>query len=296
MKYPPKLKGNFLLGAVVIVTIVLSFAWIVTLSKYLEHKHDKNAIAITSGTSPAPASEEAKPASPSPSPSPSPEVFTGFCLNVPILMYHHIQPMADAKTKGQGGLSVDTGTFDSQMAYLKSTGYNSITMQQLAQALIGHQTLAKSVVVTLDDGYKDQFTNAFPIAQKHGIKLNMFIATGLLNNSDYMSWDDLRQIVGAGNVAYDHTWSHANLGAASLDKIKYEITTGKNQLSQFVGQNGPIFAFPYGAENSAAVTVLRENGFIAATSTIPGTTQCDSFLMSLRRTRVGGSSLSAYGL
>lgn len=287
-----------MLTLAIVTIIILSFAWILILPKYPKHKDNKNALATAPQVESTQASQTAQIANSSPSPSPSPEVLSGYCLQVPILMYHHIQPTAETKEKGQTALSVDNGTFDSQMAYLKSALYTTITLEQLAQALTSHGKVpGKSVVVTLDDGYQDQYTYAFPIAQKYGIKLNLFIATGLINNSDYMNWDQLKQMVQSGTaVTYDHTWSHTNLSVSSVDKIKYEITTAKTQLKEYLGQNAPIFAYPYGSETNTVISILRENGFTAAASTIPGTTQCDSFIMSLHRTRIGGSSLRAYGL
>ena len=68
------------------------------------------------------------------SPSPSPKTqetisYSGYCLNVPILMYHHIQPQNIAKEKWQTNFTVDNGTFDSQMTYLLNSGYTTISLE-----------------------------------------------------------------------------------------------------------------------------------------------------------------------
>lgn len=240
--------------------------------------------------------ESSQEAQTSSSPSPSPEpVLTGYCLNVPILMYHHVQPQEIAVKKWQTALSVDTKVFESQMAYLNSAGYTTTSTSQVAQALANHSKLpAKSVVVTLDDGYGDFYNFALPIIQKYHIKVDLLIPTGLLNNPDYMTTDQLKAAISSGLVdIINHTHSHANLGAADSGKITFEVTTAKKQLAD-IGQNTNIFGYPYGTV--AGIKILQDNGYIAALSTIQGTTQCDSFLMSLHRTRVGNSSLSAYGL
>ncbi len=234
---------------------------------------------------------------PTPIPTPKPIVYTGFCQNVPVLMYHHIEPLDEAARKGQNSLAVDPKIFDSQMAYLASSGYRTITVDELVNAMLTKQRLGKVVAVTLDDGYADAYTNAYPVLSKYNIKGNFLIATGLLGNPDYMSWDDLKRMVDSGVVtAYDHTWSHANVAGLPADKAKNEILTAKSQLQEHLGINPNIFAYPYGTESQAVVSILRSNGFIAALSTIPGFTQCDSFIMSLHRTRIGNSPLSAYGL
>lgn len=237
------------------------------------------------------------------SPSPSPKTqetvsYSGYCLNVPILMYHHIQPADLAKEKWQTNFTVDNGTFENQMAYLVNSGYTTISLNQLVQALIGRQSLPpKSIVLTFDDGYYDIFTYAFPIFQKYQIKANLMISTGLIENSDYLNWNQIREMTASGLVSvYNHTWSHNNLAGSNIEKVRYEIQTANSQLENYLGVKTNIFAYPYGSQNSIVTSILRENGFIAAVSTYPGTVQCDSFLMTLHRTRIGNSRLSSYRL
>lgn len=235
---------------------------------------------------------------PTPSATPTPQPLVGYCINVPVLMYHHIQLQAQAEAKNQKNISVDTSFFEQQMAYLKSSGYTTLNADQLALALRDKQKLpAKSIVLTFDDGYDDFYTNAYPIIQKYGLIANLMIPTGLLGNVDYMRWDQLKEIVSSGLVfAYDHTWSHAALAGKPAEKVNFEVMTAKKQLEDNLGKPVDIFAYPYGSESQTVIDFLKANGFIAAYSTLPGHTQCDSFIMTLHRNRVGNTSLSSYGL
>lgn len=212
-------------------------------------------------------------------------------------MYHHIQPIEEAKQKNQAFITVDPQIFDSQMNYLKSAGYQTISLDQLTQSLINRQKLpSKSIVITIDDGYKDIHSYAFAIIKKYGLTANLMISTGLIENPDYLSWGQLKEMVGSGHFfVHNHTWSHANLTAVSADKLSFEVLTAKKQLQEYLGKNSTIFAYPYGTLNNTVINFLTQNGFIAAVSTIPGTTQCDSFIMALHRTRIGNSQLGAYG-
>jgi len=221
-----------------------------------------------------------------------------YCLNVPVLMYHHIQPYNLAKERGQTSLTVDSVVFDQQMSYLASGGYTSISADELANALKTHSALPpKPIVITMDDGYKDNFEYAFPVVQKYGLVANIMIPTGLMENPGWLTWNDLKTMVDSGRFfAYDHTWSHVALAGASDEKIQTEVMTAKKQLEDHLGKTVNVFAYPYGSENSKVVDILRQNGFSAAFSTIPGKTQCDSFIMTLHRTRVGNGSLTSYGL
>lgn len=242
-------------------------------------------------------------ASKSPSPSREatssfvPTLASGYCLNVPVLMYHHIEPSTQAKAEGHSSLNVDSGIFASQMAYLSSKGYNTITADDLVNALKRQGTIpSKSIVLTFDDGYSDFYTYAFPVIKQYNFKANLMIPTGLIQNNGYMTWGQLQEISSSGSKIYNHTWSHASLGGATIDKITYEISTANKQISQYLGYTPDIFTYPYGSEGSTVINYLVSQGFRGAFSEIPGTYQCDSYLMTLHRTRIGNSQLSAYGI
>lgn len=239
-------------------------------------------------------------ATPSPTlaPSPTPTPYSGFCLQVPVLMYHHVQPSAKAKEKGQLGLTVDPSIFDQQMAYLASKGYTSVSALQLVEALRNHMPLpAKSVVITLDDGYRDAYEYAYQILQKYHLIANLAIPTGLMEGADYLTWGQIQEMGRSGLIYFmDHTWSHSSLGNADINKIKYEIETAKQQLEQKTGQGINLFVYPYGSFGNNVIDILQHDGFVGAFSTIQGLMQCDTFIMDLHRTRIGNTSLSYYGL
>lgn len=245
----------------------------------------------TSTPSPTPKPTE------TPTPTPTP-VYYGFCLNVPVLLYHHIQPTASAKQKGQAVLSVDNGIFDQQISYLVSRGYTPITAKQLVDALRTHGSLPpKSIVLSFDDGYKDIYDYAFPIFQKYHITVNLMLATGLLGGGDYLTWGQVEEMGRSGLVYFvDHTWSHYSLGRGTADKIKFEVETAKQQLEQYTGQAVNILAYPYGSVGATATKILQDDGFFGAFTSNPGYTQCDSFILTLRRNRIGNAPLSYYGL
>lgn len=244
-------------------------------------------------------------ASPSPTLIPTPTiVYTGYCLNVPVLYYHHTAPSEIAKTRGFSSLNVDAGVFDEQMGYLASHGFTTIFAEDLVNALKNHSPLPpKSVVVTLDDSYDDVYSYAFQSAKKYNTKLTVFVPTGLLGGNSatnsYYTWGQLQEMVNSGLVeAENHTWSHYSMGTKGSEKDQYEIKTAEDQLQQNLGKHSAVFAYPYGtnATSSFVQQELAQFGFIGAFSTIGGTYQCDSFIFSLHRTRIGNALFPAYGI
>lgn len=228
----------------------------------------------------------------------TPIPLTGFCLRVPVLMYHHIQPENVARQLGQTALTVDSVIFDKQMEYLSQNGYKTLFADELIQALINHQNLPeKSVVITMDDGYEDNYIYALPILQKYGIRANIALASGLMNNSNMLSWDEVKSLKSSGLIYFtNHTWSHYPVVKPPQVKIEMEIDTAKKEIEDSTGQIVNVFTYPYGEFNNNAITTLQAKKYIGAISEIPGQYQCDSFLLTLHRTRIGNSSLSAYGL
>lgn len=262
-------------------------------------KHVARAEEIPLTLTPTPTLTPTLTLTPTPSVEPTP-VYKGFCLQVPVLMYHHVSPQSIAVEKGHTSLNVDSGIFDGQMGYLAAHGYTTYFAEDVVNALLTHTPLpGKPIVVTLDDGYDDVYTYAFPSMRKYGIKASLFVPTGLMGvtagTNAYYNWGQLSDMVGSGLArAYNHTWSHHAMGSS---EDAYEITTAQTQLQQH-GFNTHIFAYPYGTNAGLASvhTILQSQGIPGAFSTIGGTVQCDSFIMSLHRTRVGNTAFPAYGI
>ena len=232
------------------------------------------------------------------SPKPTQTVLSGYCLKVPVLMYHHIQPEFDASKLGQTSLTVDNQIFAIQMQYLSQNGYTPIWASDLALALINKSSLpGKPIVITMDDGYEDNYIYALPVLRQYGFKANIMLATGLMGNKDMLSWDHVKTLKDSGLIYFtNHTWSHYAVNRGSQQTIEAEIDTGANQIQSYTGQTVNMFTYPYGAYNDNAITTLVKKGYLGAFSEIPGQYQCDSFLMTLHRTRVGNGTLSSYGL
>lgn len=222
----------------------------------------------------------------------------GFCLNVPVLLYHHVQPFDVANQKKQSALSIDPSFFESHIKYLIDNGYIIVSAEELIDALSSKQKIAgKPVVITLDDGYEDWYTYAYPIAKKFGAKLSMMISTGLLDTKDYLTWFQLKEMVDSGLVfAYNHTWSHYYLSEAEERVVEYEIATATRQLEERIGVKPTVFTYPYGSFSYEIILTLREQGFKGAFTTNHSFLQCDSFIYTLNRNHIGNAPLSYYGI
>lgn len=280
--------------------IILGIIIVFFLFKSGEAKTVENSLIPTFAPSPTPKSTPTS--TPTPTLTPTPTItptptFTGFCFESPVLMYHHVEDMARATTDGHAGLTVSPDIFDSQMAYLVNQGYRSLSAEELIGNLNSHVNSGKVVVVTLDDGYEDNYQNAFPVAKKYNIKLNIMLATGLLENPDFMTWSEVKEMADSGLVTFgNHSWSHYSLPNGDDTKINTEIKTAQQQIEEHLGYKPTYITWPWGSYDNRTIKAALDNGISAGFSTTPGTIQCDSFLWGLHRTRIGNSSLAAYGL
>ena len=94
-------------------------------------------------------------------------------------------------------LAVRPDDFDKQMQYLSDNGYNTITPDELYDSLAGNKELPENpVLITFDDGYEDNYTNAYPILKKYGFKGTIFVISSFLGkNKNYITWDQDRKSV-----------------------------------------------------------------------------------------------------
>lgn len=214
----------------------------------------------------------------------------GPCKRIPILMYHHV---ADKN----GSLYVRPETFTKQMDYLVQNGYTTVTLPEIVAHLAAGQSLPpKTIVVTFDDGYSDNYSDAYPVLIQRNLKATFFIITQLVGGGDYLTWGQIREMSGNSLITFgDHTLSHRVLPKLSKEEVKNEILSAKNILESNLGIKINVFAYPYGNTDKEIEKVLQEGGFIAAVTNKSGSV-CAKLPYEIPRIRVGNASLSVYGL
>jgi hypothetical protein len=292
------MKSKVITTILLISAICLSIFAIVKTRNYFSPQAPSTTSTSESAPQPSPTlTPTATPtATPSATPTPKPLTFAqmnaqyGPCVKLPTLMYHHIQDPA-----GQTSPSVSPEFFQPQMEYLQTKGYTTVSPQQLINFFSSGTPLpAKPVMITFDDGYADFASNAVPILNQFSHKAVMFLSTGLVNNPDYLTWDQIAGI-NSSNISFgNHTWSHKNT-QSSDETIEAEIGVAQTQLEEKGLGSPKTFAYPYGIVGRG-VKYLQANEFLLAFTTQPGSTLCSQQSLVLPRIRVGNANLSNYGL
>ena len=217
-------------------------------------------------------------------PTPAPATpKAGFTLHVPILMYHRIVPKVEAGNS-LAGLVVAPETFDAQLTGLVRAGWHTITMAALANDLqAGVTPPARTVAITIDDGWDDGFNYAFPILRSHGFVATYYVIAGRIDKPNFLSSAQLDQLVAAGDDIGDHTMDHVALTTQGAAALKYQIDAGESRIAQVTGRWPETLAYPSGREDGQVVAEAEACGElrIAAidkelTVPQPGATQAGS--------------------
>lgn len=213
-------------------------------------------------------------------------------VKVPILMYHYVEYVKDEKDTIRQLLNTYPHIMDAQIKTLKDHNYTFLTHAELTHILMGGKTLPeKPVVLTFDDGYRDFYTDAYPILKKYQVKATAYVISGLLHDQNYMTPMQVTEIAHEGLVEIGaHTVDHPWLKNQSTEYVKYEVEESKKELEKLTGHPVISFAYPYGAFDLQAIEAVKKAGYTSAVSTIPGIMHSHDTKYFLYRIRPGISA------
>jgi len=216
-------------------------------------------------------------------------------VNVPILMYHYVEYVKDKGDTIRQSLDTTPYTLEQEIITLKDAGYTFMTQRELASVLDGTRPLpAKPILLTFDDGYRDFYTDAYPILKKYQVKATEYLIAGFTGRPNNMTADQIKEIAAGGLVEFGaHTVHHTWLKGLSLKVLAYEVTESKKMIEELIGQPVVSFAYPYGSFDVAAVSSVAQAGFTSAVSTVPGIDQPQTHRYFLYRLRPGGRTGSS---
>ena len=203
---------------------------------------------------------------------------------VPILMYHSI-------SYGEGSSFVKPENFAKQMEYIKRNGYDVITLDELAGSIKDKRRLKRNkVVITLDDGYEDNFIYAYPIFKKFGFPATIFLPTDHMGRRGHLNWDEIR-LMSKHKISFGgHTRTHLYLGDVSDIRVLLdEIGGPKKAIEREIGMPADYFCYPVGGFNAKVKEIVKEAGYKGACTTNRGFARLNSDVYELKRVKVTNS-------
>ncbi|MCK9282346.1 MAG: polysaccharide deacetylase family protein [Melioribacteraceae bacterium] len=190
-----------------------------------------------------------------------------------VLEYHSVNP------NSKSFLSITPEAFLKQMLFLRSNNWNIISLLDLVTLIEnGNEIPDKTVVITFDDGYKDNLDHAFPILEKYKIPATIFVPSALVGKSmvnregyslDLLSWDELSFLCQSNLITIgSHTATHAVLAGLDEDVSEAEISESKKNIEIKLDIECTLFAYPKG-KNDENSRLLSKKYYKAAVATVP---------------------------
>jgi peptidoglycan/xylan/chitin deacetylase (PgdA/CDA1 family) len=191
-------------------------------------------------------------------------------VSVPILIYHVIAP-APAGAPFPG-LYVPAAQFASQMEALAAAGYNAVTLDQVWRAWHGEAELpARPVVISFDNGYRTQYTRAFPVLRRLGwVGDENLQLSGLPPAQGGLSVEQIRGLVSAHWELDTQGYSHVDLIGLSSAQLRFQIAAAGTTIRRRFHVRADWFCYPSGDYNATVVAEVRAAGYVGATTVASG--------------------------
>ena len=177
-----------------------------------------------------------------------------------ILMYHRFGETKFPST------NIRLEQFEAHIDELKKPAYTVLPVPEILEALrSGKELPERTVGLTVDDGYRSVFTEAWPRLKAARFSLTVFIATDPIDRrlNSHMSWDQVRELRDGGVTIGAHTVTHNHMAGATQERNRREIEQSNARMTAELGQKSDLFAFPYGEASSAVQRQATEAGYRA---------------------------------
>jgi peptidoglycan/xylan/chitin deacetylase (PgdA/CDA1 family)/glycosyltransferase involved in cell wall biosynthesis len=219
---------------------------------------------------------------------------------MPVLMYHRF--IEHESEKGIHGTWMRLDMFEKHLQLIKRLGFETLTPRDLLEKGFMHrfQPGKKFLMLTADDGYRDNLTRMLPLLEKYDMKATVFIVSDETHNRwdtdhptnpdtkvDLLTPEEIRTLDRSGRVEIGgHTLSHAKLDELGPEAQRHEIVENKKQLEDILGHPMVSFAYPFGNLNESAKREARSAGYAMAFATDSGPRALHQDRFQIRRINV----------
>jgi len=211
---------------------------------------------------------------------------------IPVLCYHRFGTRASK-------LTVTPAAFAAQMDYLARNAYHVLTLKELAAFVAGREPVPKkSVVITIDDGYRATYDVAFPVLKKHSFHATVFLYSDFVGAGDALSYAQMKELTASGLIEIQpHSKTHANLtlrlpdesDARYRERLRREVDAPIDVIRDRLATQSHAYAYPYGDVNEAVIDLLARKGVTLGFTVTPGGNGFFAYPYMLRRSMIFGN-------
>ena len=216
-----------------------------------------------------------------------------------ILMYHMV---SEPETAAEEKYACPPRQFEKHIQMLLNEGFKPISIETVESYYSQNNPIPdKSFLITLDDGFEDNYNNAYPILQRYKIPAVIYLATGLLGKTNQwmsapafserkmLSWRQIQEMASQGIHFGSHTVSHPKLTELDDESVHIELIQSKKMIEDQLGLECRHFAYPYGLLTEKTRELVQQAGFKTACSTRSGFNNAERDPFMLHRIEVYGS-------
>ncbi|MFK7866949.1 MAG: polysaccharide deacetylase family protein [Alphaproteobacteria bacterium] len=176
-----------------------------------------------------------------------------------VLMYHRFDEPDYPTT------NIQMDQFKAQIDMFERAGLEIIPIEDMLQAHLANQPQRdKTIVITVDDAFRSFYDSLWPYIQEKQLPVALFVSTAPVQSggSDYMSFDQLREVQASGLVTIaGHSHDHVNMTILEPAEQDIQLETAKALMQSELGIDPKIFSFPYGATSAALKAKVKDHGY-----------------------------------
>jgi peptidoglycan/xylan/chitin deacetylase (PgdA/CDA1 family) len=199
---------------------------------------------------------------------------TGNGVRIPVMIYHSVRPHIKGESQYQDAYDITPELLERELKYIVEEGYTTISFRDVTNHwILGTPLPEKPVILSFDDGWKNEFAHALPLLQKYHCTATFFVFTNPIDNEKphWMSWDDVRALDKAGMEIGGHSRTHPVLTKIKTDVgLDNEIGKGKAIIEEKIGHPITAFAYPFGSSNAQVESAVTRAGYLVARTVISG--------------------------
>lgn len=221
--------------------------------------------------------------------------------DIPVLMYHQFvfKPEDGGKIK----LYVTYKQFELHLKILRLLNYETITFNELNKIGLQNRFYKKYIIITVDDGYKDNYTILFSLLKKYKMKAVIFLVSGISTNLWTIKSDnekefpllndyEVLEMQNSGLVEFGgHTLTHPSLKKITDEQAIFEINEDKKLSEKRLNKKLVVFAYPYGHRRENTKSIVEHAGYDFAVSTDTGSGIITEDRYDIRRTAIDKTSV-----
>lgn len=177
-------------------------------------------------------------------------------IGIPVLYYHSVDENAANE------VTITPEKLKEQLNYINNNNYVTVTMTELYDHIENNKPIPeKSILITFDDGYMNNYTEAFPMLKELNMTATIFCVGNSLDGSYYLSEEAIKEMSDYGIDIESHTVNHLHLDTMSYDEQLLELKNSKNILEKITGKEVLSLAYPFGDYNDDTIKAAKDAGY-----------------------------------